>query len=131
VTLYSDCDAPDFMEPKELADKIFAADARIRYVAVVGPGPEYALLESCMREGIKSLTPDKTDREFFGFTPLLILGAAEKMEKELGSITYSVIRYERVMLVFFKTSNYTVALSVEPTITASQLYECIKRFLPP
>jgi hypothetical protein len=46
-----------------------------------------------MREGINSLTPQKTDDAFVETIPLFILGAAERLEKDLGSIQYSLIRY--------------------------------------
>ena len=117
------------MRPQELADRIFSLDKAIRYVGVVSPGPKYELLESRMREGINSLTPQKTDDEFVETIPLFILGAAERLEKDLGSIQYSLIRYKSVTLVFFKTQEYIITMSVEPGILIAPLYERIRSAL--
>jgi hypothetical protein len=118
------------LKPKELVDKIFSVDRRIRYVGIVGPAPKYELLESRMREDVKSLTPEKIDSEFVEIVPEVILGASEKLEKDLGAIEYSLIRYKNVTLVFFKTPEYTVTLSVEPGVVVKPLYERIKRSIP-
>jgi hypothetical protein len=118
------------LKPKELADKIFLVDRSIRYVGIVGPAPKYELLESRMREDVKSLTPQNTDSEFVEIVPQVILGASEKLEKDLGAIEYSLTRYRNVTLVFFKTPEYTVTLSVEPGVVVKPLYERIKRSIP-
>jgi hypothetical protein len=118
------------LKPKELADKIFSVDKSIRYVGIVGPAPKYELLESRMRDDVKSLTPEKTDSEFVEIVPEVILGASEKLEKDLGAIEYSLTRYRNVTLVFFKTPEYTVTLSVEPGVVVKPLYERIKRSIP-
>lgn len=117
------------MRPQELADRIFSLDKAIRYVGVVSPGPKYELLESRMREGINSLTPQKTDDAFVETIPLFILGAAERLEKDLGSIQYSLIRYKTVTLAFFKTEEYIITMSVEPGILVKSLYERIRSAL--
>jgi hypothetical protein len=118
------------LKPKELVDKIFSVDRSIRYVGIVGPAPKYELLESRMREDVKSLTPEKIDSEFVEIVPEVILGASEKLEKDLGAIEYSLTRYKNVTLVFFKTPEYTVTLSVEPGVVVKPLYERIKRSIP-
>jgi len=111
------------MKPKELADKIFSFDRSIRYVGIVGPAPKYELLESRMREDVKSLTPEKTDSDFVEIVPQVILGASERLERDLGAIEYSLTRYRNATLVFFKTPEYTVTLSIEPGIVVKPLYE--------
>ena len=117
------------MRPQELADRVFSLDKAIRYVGVVSPGPKYELLESRMREGISSLTPKKTHDEFVETIPLFILGAAERLEKDLGSIQYSLIRYESVTLVFFKTQEYIITMSVEPGFLVKSLYDRVSSAL--
>jgi hypothetical protein len=119
------------MKPKELADKIFSIDRSIRYVGIVGPAPKYELLESRMREDVKSLTPMETDNEFVEIVPQVILGASEKLEKGLGKIAYSTTRYRNATLVFFRTSEHTITLSIEPEIAVKPLYERIKCLIPP
>lgn len=88
------------MEPKELVERVLSVDENIRYVGVVGR--EYELLESRVRKGVKSLTEGKEREEFVEIVPAVILGAAEKLEKALGPISYSVIRYKKATLVFFR-----------------------------
>jgi hypothetical protein len=95
-------------------------------VGIVGPGPKYEVLESRMRQGVKSLTTIKTDNEFVEIVPQVILGVSEKLEKGLGEIAYSTTRYRNATLVFFKTPEYTVTLSIEPETVVKQLYERIK-----
>ena len=95
-------------------------------MGIVGPGPKYELLESRMREDVKSLTPMKADDEFVEIVPQVILGASEKLEKDLGEIAYSMTRYRNATLVFFKTPEYTVTLSVGPEIPVEALYERIR-----
>jgi hypothetical protein len=95
-------------------------------VGIVGPGPRYELLESRMREDVRSFTPIETDNEFVEIVPQIILGASEKLEKGLGEIAYSMTRYRNATLVFFKTSEYTVTLSIEPEVVVKPLYERIR-----
>jgi hypothetical protein len=115
------------LQPNQLADKIFSVDRSIRYAAIVGSAPEYELLESRMGEDVKSLTPEKTDCELVEIVQQVILGASKKLEKDLGAIEYSLTHYRNVTLVFFKTPEYTVTLSVEPGVVVKPLYERIKR----
>lgn len=117
------------MELGEIVDKIFSIDGNIRYVGIVGPEPKYEVLESRMKEGVKSLTPDKTDREFVEVIPQVILGASEKLEESLGSVIYSLIRYQNVTLAFFKMQEHTVILSIEPGIFIMPIYERIRTLL--
>lgn len=117
------------MSPRELADKIFSVDKTIRYVGIVGPGPQFRLLESRMRSDLKSLTPETTDREFVELIPQLMVGAAEKLENDLGSIKHCLISYEKVTLAFFKIPEYTVTLSVEAGTVVPHVIERIKSAL--
>ncbi|MGB9023178.1 MAG: hypothetical protein WCC94_07065 [Candidatus Bathyarchaeia archaeon] len=58
---------------------------------MVGPGPDYEIKESCMREGVKPLTPEEKDREFIQVIPEIILGIADKLKDDLGNIRYSLL----------------------------------------
>jgi len=117
------------MDPKEIIGKILSADKSVRYVGVVDSKPEYGLLHSRMRDGVKSLTPEKTDRDFTQIIPLVILGAAQKLEKDLGKIEYSIVRYRKLTLAFFSVQGYTVTMSVEPGIPILPVYERIQKAL--
>jgi len=112
------------MKAKELADKIFSVDKNIRYVAVVG-GPKNELLESRMRQGVKSLSVDKEDRWFAQVLAPVMLEGAEQLERDLGTITYSLVRYFKVTMVMMRIQGYFVTFSVEPAVDALDLYQKI------
>jgi hypothetical protein len=112
------------MDAKELADKIFAVDRNIRFVSVVG-GLKNELLESRMREGVKSLSRDKEDRWFAQVLAPVMLEGAEKLEQDLGTITYSLVRYFKVTMVMMRIQGYFVTFSVEPAVDAMDLYQKI------
>jgi len=117
------------MEPSQIVDRIFSVDKRIRYVGVVGPGPSYEIKESCMREGVKSLTRDEKDREFIQVIPEIILGIAEKLREDLGNIRYTLLCFEKLTLMLFKTKEYVIVLSLEAGTFARPVYEQIKPLL--
>jgi len=98
-------------ESKGIADVIFGLDKRIRYVAILNH--QYDLLESKMREGTTSLTPAQTDREFMTIAAPVMVGAAEKLKPFCGSMRRVVVRYDRVLLVFYRTLVNLVVLSLE------------------
>jgi hypothetical protein len=101
-------------ESKGIADVIFGLDKRIRYVAILNH--QYDLLESKMREGTASLTPAQTDREFMTIAAPVMVGAAEKLKPFCGTIRRVAVRYDRVLLVFYRTLVNLVVLSLEPSV---------------
>jgi hypothetical protein len=112
------------MKADELVDKIMSLDKNIRYVAVVG-GSNNELLESRMREGVKSLSGDKEDRWFAQVLAPVMLEGAEKLERDLGIIAYSLVRYFKVTMVMMKIQEYLVTFSTEPFVSDRDLYERI------
>ena len=96
---------------KGIADVIFGLDKRIRYVAILNH--QYDLLESKMREGTTSLTPAQTDREFMTIAAPVMVDAAEKLKHFCGSMRRVVVRYDRILLVFYRTLVNLVVLSLE------------------
>jgi hypothetical protein len=106
-------------ESKGIADVILGLDNRIRYVAILNH--QYDLLESKMREGTTSLTPAQTDREFMTITAPAMVGAAEKLKPFCGSMRRVVVRYDRVLLVFYRTLVNLVVLSLEPSVDEALL----------
>ena len=105
--------------PKGIADVIFGLDKRIRYVAILNH--QYDLLESKMREGTTSLTPAQTDREFMTIAAPVMVDAAEKLKHFCGSMRRVVVRYDRVILVFYRTLVNLVVLSLEPSVDEALL----------
>jgi len=75
---------------------------------------QYDLLESSMREGVASLTPSQTDRHFMTIAAPLMVDAAEKLKPFCGNIRRLIVRYDRILLVFYRTAAHLVILSLEP-----------------
>ncbi len=117
------------MEPNQLADKIFTVDRNIRYVGIVGPGPDYEIKVSRMREGVNPLTPDEKDREFIQIIPEIILGIAEKLKDDLGKIRYSLLCFDKLTLMLFKPPEYVVVLSLQAGTFARPIYDNIAHLL--
>lgn len=69
-----------------------------------------------MREGVSSLTPAQTDRDFITIATPLIVDAAEKLRPFCGSIKRVALRYDKVLLVFYRTAAHLVVLSLEPGV---------------
>ncbi len=106
---------------KEVTENIFKLDKRIRYIAILNH--QYDLLESRMREGVASLTPAQTDRDFMTIAAPLMVGAAERLRPFCGAIRRVVVRYDKVLLVFFWTTAHLVILSLEPQVEQALLDE--------
>ncbi len=106
---------------KGITDRIFELDKRIRYVAILNH--QYNLLESKMREGIQSLTPDQTDRDFMRLAAPLMVDAAEKLRPFCGANRRISVRYDKVLLVFYKTAAHLVVVSLEPSAEQALLDE--------
>ncbi len=111
----------DLLALKEVTDSIFKLDERIRYIAILNH--QYDLLESRMREGVASLTPAQTDRDFMTIAAPLMVGAAEKLRPFCGAIRRVAVRYDKVLLVFFWTTAHLVILSLEPQVEQALLDE--------
>ncbi len=106
---------------KEVTENIFKLDKRIRYIAILNH--QYDLLESRMREGVASLTPAQTDRDFMTIAAPLMVGAAEKLRPFCGAIRRVAVRYDKVLLVFYWTTAHLVILSLEPQVEQALLDE--------
>ena len=117
------------MEPGQIVDAVFSVDENIRYVGVVGLGPDYEIKESRMREGVKPLTPEEKDREFIQFLPEIILGIADKLKDHMGKIKYSLLCFQNATLMLFKTPEYVLVMSLEAGIFARPIYERINSML--
>ena len=74
-----------------------------------------------MREGTPSLTPAQTDRDFMTIAAPLMIGTAEKLKPFSGTIRRMTVRYDRVLLVFYRTTAHLVILSLEPEIEQALL----------
>ena len=109
------------LDLKETTENIFKLDKRIRYVAILNH--QYDLLDARMREGVSSLTPAQTDRDFMTIAAPLMVDAAEKLRPFCGAIRRMAVRYDKVLLVFYRTTAHLVILSLEPQVEQALLDE--------
>lgn len=106
---------------KEIIESIFKLDKRIRYVAILNH--QYDLQDSRMREGVASLTPAQTDRHFMTIAAPLMVDSAEKLRPFCGAIRRIAVRYDKVLLVFYRTAAHIVVLSLESQVEPALLDE--------
>ena len=109
------------LDIKEVAENIFKLDKRIRYVAILNP--RYDLLESKMRDGVSSLTPAQTDRDFMKMAAPLMIDSAEKLRPFCGAMRRLTVRYDKVFLALYRTALYLLILSLEPQVDQALLDE--------
>ena len=103
------------MDVKKFAQEAFRRDERIRYVGIVDS--QYHVLLSVMREGVASVSDEEDDRRFIQIMPPILVDAAEKLQVLLGALESVTIRYEKVLIVFFRIKNLIVILSYDPKVT--------------
>lgn len=116
------------MNVEKFAEEAFRKDNRIRYVGIVDN--EFHILFSKMREGVQSLTTEEQERNFVQLMPPIIVDAVEKMQPLLGKFDTVTVRYEQVLLVFFRMQNLVVTLSFDPNVTTpfiSSLSESMRK----
>jgi len=104
-----------FMDVDKFAEEAFRKDSRIRYVGIVDN--EFHILLSKMREGIQSITTEEQERNFVQLMPPIIVDAVEKLQPILGKLDTVTIRYEKLLLVFFRMKTLTVILSFDPNVS--------------
>ena len=118
------------MDFESLAREIFKLDSNVRYVGLLDEKQD-SLLLSEMREGVVSVTEDQTDRQLMSTFPPVILRAVERLEPHIGQLNGIVVRYEKVVLVFYRLGQYMVILSFEPTVHTpflEHVVEMMERF---
>ena len=76
-----------------------------------------------MREGVPSLTPTQTDRDFMTIAAPLMVDAADKLRPFCGAIRRVSVRYDKVLLVFYRTAAHLVILSLVPQVEQALLDE--------
>lgn len=109
-----------------LCDDILALDEKIRFVAHLTE--DFKLVEMKQRPGVKSLTDEKTDREFYSLIEPVILGACSRLESSLGRLKTVRIKYENVSIVFLRLPKAVIGLSMEPGPTTPLIEKVGKRF---
>ena len=107
------------LDIKDVIEQVFKLDERIRYVAILNL--QYDLLESKMRQGVESLTPAQTDRNFMEVVTPLMVDSAGKLKPFCGAIRRVTVLYDKVLLTIYRTAVHLVILSLEPDVEQALL----------
>jgi hypothetical protein len=107
------------LDIKDVIEQVFKLDERIRYVAILNL--QYDLLESKMRQGVESLTPAQTDRNFMEVVTPLMVDSAGKLKPFCGAIKRITVLYDKVLLTIYRTAVHLVILSLEPDVEQALL----------
>lgn len=94
------------MDAERFAREAFRRDDKIRCVGIVDS--KYHVLLSMMREGIESAFTSDDRHRFVQIMPLIIIDAAEKLERIVGNLESVTIRYKKVLFAFFKVKKVIV-----------------------
>ena len=70
-----------------------------------------------MREGVESVFTSEDRHNYVQIMPLIIIDAAEKLQRVLGSLESVTIRYEKILFAFFRVKKVIVLLSYNPEVT--------------
>ncbi|MFI5448927.1 MAG: hypothetical protein ACHQ03_04060 [Candidatus Bathyarchaeia archaeon] len=103
------------MDVEKFAEEAFKRDNRIRYVGIVDN--EHHVLLSKMREGIESVFTSEDRHNYVQVMSLIIIDAAEKLQRVLGNLESVTIRYEKLLFAFFRVKKVIVLLSYNPDVT--------------
>ena len=103
------------MDVDKFAQEAFSRDSKIRYVGIVDN--EHHVLLSKMREGVESVFTSEDRHNYVQIMPLIIVDAAEKLQRVLGNLESVTIRYEKLLFAFFRVKKVIVVLSYNPEVT--------------
>ena len=103
------------MNVQKFAEEAFTRDSRIRYVGIIDDA--FHILYSKNREDVQNITTEEQERNFVQLMPPIIVDAVEKLQSLLGKLDNVTVRYEKVLLVFFRVRNLTVVLSFNPDVS--------------
>jgi len=103
------------LDVEKFAKEAFRRDDKLRYVGIVDN--QFHVLLSKMREAVDSVSSAEDDRRFIQIMPPILVDAAEKLQIILGALESVTIRYEKVLLVFFRVKKLIVILSYDPKVT--------------
>ena len=103
------------MDPEKFVEEAFKRDTRIRYVGIIDN--QFHIVLSKMREGVQSITTEEQERNFVQLMPPIIVDAVEKLQPLLGKLDNVTVRYQKVLMVFFRIQNFTVVLSFNPDVS--------------
>jgi hypothetical protein len=97
---------------EKILDEILPTDSRIRYVGILSS--DLKEVKSKMRRGVKLLLGNEADEVLVKVLAPVVLGALSQFTDRLGRLFCSIVRYEKVTLIFFKMGDMHVVVSTEP-----------------
>jgi len=74
-----------------------------------------------MRQGVASLTPAQTDRDFLGVLTPLMVDSAGKLRPFCGVLKRITVLYDKALLTVYRTAVHLVVLSLEPNVDQALL----------
>lgn len=109
-----------------ICDEVLAVDETIRFVAHLDE--ELHLVEMKMRPGIRSLTDEKTDEQFFSLLEPIVLGACAKLENGFGELKTIRVKYSRASIVFLRIPGAILGISMESGPTTPVIEKIGQRY---
>ena len=82
-----------------------------------------------MRQALKSRGSSEKALESIELIPDLMLGMVQKLEDDLGKVRYSLLCFQQLTLMLFRTPEYAIVLSLEAGTFARPVFERIKTTL--
>ena len=109
-----------------LCDDILEVDQNIRFVAHLDKRMEF--VEMKQRPGVKSLTEQNADKEFFSFVEPIVLSVFMKFRKGFGELRSIRVKYENISIVFLSIPGAILGLTMEPGPTTPVIEKIGKKY---
>jgi hypothetical protein len=103
------------MDAEKFVEEAFKRDSRIRYVGIIDN--QFHVVLSTMRKNVQSVGTEEEERSFIQLMPPIIVDAVEKLQPLLGKLDNVTVRYEKLLLVFFRVQSLTVVFSFNPDVS--------------
>ncbi len=108
-------------------ERIFSINPKIRWAGLATDQGE--VLFVTMRSGLKSLSPEETDRSFMQLGPMLLSGVCERLAPWAGPLQAVVSRYEKVAMIVTKIERFYLAVTInsEDADSIREIMEGLRR----
>ena len=96
--------------------EMFKTEPKIRYVAVI---ENFRIVGYKQREGLTLNTPTEIIRNYVSIMPPIMIDSVAKLSPYLGEAEFVIVRYAKVLHVYFRKGNFVVVASFDPDISES------------
>ena len=96
--------------------EMFKTEPKIRYVAVI---ENFRIVGYKQREGLTLNTPTEIIRNYVSIMPPIMIDSVAKLSPYLGEAEFVIVRYTKVLHVYFRKGNIVVVASFDPDISES------------